>query len=89
MNKVVSSATEAISDIVNGARVAISGFGLAHRFPNTLIFALRDKGVRDLTIVCNSLGANGEKGQLLVENDQVKKIITSFSIRAGMQTEAE
>ena len=89
MNKVVSSATEAISDIPDGARVAISGFGLAHRFPNTLIFALRDKGVRDLTIVCNSLGANGEKGQLLVENDQVKKIITSFSIRAGMQTEAE
>lgn len=35
------------------------------------------------------VGAPGEKGQLLVENDQVKKIITSFSIRAGMETEAE
>ena len=89
MNKVMGSAAEAIADISTGASVAISGFGLAHRFPNTLIFALRDKGVRDLTVVCNSLGAPGEKGQLLVENDQVKKIITSFSIRAGMQTEAE
>ncbi len=89
MNKFVASAEQAISDISNGASVAISGFGLAHRFPNTLIFALRDKGVRDLTVVCNSLGAPGEKGQLLVENDQVKKIITSFSIRAGMETEAE
>ena len=89
MNKVVESASEAIKDISDGASVAISGFGLAHRFPNTLIFALRDKGVRDLTVVCNSLGAPGEKGQLLVENDQVKKIITSFSIRAGMETEAE
>lgn len=89
MNKVVASADEAIADISNGSSVAISGFGLAHRFPNTLIFALRDKGVRDLTVVCNSLGAPGEKGQLLVENDQVKKIITSFSIRAGIETEAE
>jgi len=89
MDKAVVSAQQAIEDIANGASVAISGFGLAHRFPNTLIFALRDKGVRDLTVVCNSLGAPGEKGQLLVENDQVKKIITSFSIRAGMETEAE
>jgi 3-oxoacid CoA-transferase len=55
MNKVVSNAAEAIADIQDGARVAISGFGLAHRFPNTLIFALRDKGVRDLTIVCRRL----------------------------------
>jgi 3-oxoacid CoA-transferase len=61
MNKFVASAEQAISDISNGASVAISGFGLAHRFPNTLIFALRDKGVRDLTVVCNSLGAPGEK----------------------------
>jgi 3-oxoacid CoA-transferase len=41
MDKAVVSAQQAIEDIANGASVAISGFGLAHRFPNTLIFALR------------------------------------------------
>jgi acyl CoA:acetate/3-ketoacid CoA transferase alpha subunit len=60
MNKFVSSAEQSINDIADGASVAISGFGLAHRFPNTLIYALRDKGVRDLTLVCNSLGAPRE-----------------------------
>ena len=89
MDKVVASAAQAIADIQAGASVAIAGFGLAHRFPNNLIFALRDKGTTDLTLVCNSLGAAGEKGQLLVENNQVKKLVAAFSIRAGMQTEGE
>ncbi len=89
MDKVVASPEQAIADITEGASVAIAGFGLAHRFPNSLIFALRDKGTRNLTVVCNSLGSAGEKGQLLVENKQVKKLIAAFSIRAGMATEAE
>ena len=89
MDKVVASPEQAIADIVDGASVAIAGFGLAHRFPNSLIFALKDKGTRNLTIVCNSLGTAGEKGQLLVENKQVKKLVAAFSIRAGMPTEAE
>jgi hypothetical protein len=89
MDKVVASAAQAIADIQPGASVAIAGFGLAHRFPNNLIFALRDKGTTDLTLVCNSLGAAGEKGQLLVENNQVKKLVAAFSIRAGMQTEGD
>jgi len=89
MDKVVASAEQALADISDGAIVAISGFGLAHRFPNSLIFALRDKGTRDLTLVCNSLGSPNEKGQLLVENGQVKKLMAAFSIRAGLKTAAE
>ena len=89
MDKVVASAEKALSDIADGAIVAISGFGLAHRFPNSLIFALRDKGTCNLTLVCNSLGSPNEKGQLLVENGQVKKLMAAFSIRAGLKTAAE
>ena len=89
MDKVVASPEQALADIKDGASVALAGFGLAHRFPNSLLYALKDKGTRDLTIVCNSLGAPGEKGQMLVENRQVKKIIAAFSTRAGMKTAAE
>ncbi len=89
MDKVVASPELALADIKDGASVALAGFGLAHRFPNSLLYALKDKGTRDLTIVCNSLGAPGEKGQMLVENKQVKKIVAAFSTRAGMKTAAE
>lgn len=89
MDKVFASAAEAIADLDEGAIVALSGFGLAHRFPNTLLHALRDKGTRNLTLVCNSLGASGEKGQLLVENKQVKKLMAAFSARPGTITAGE
>ena len=89
MDKVVASPEQAIEDLTDGASVAFAGFGLAHRFPNSLLRALKDKGTRNLTLVCNSLGGSGEKGQMLVENKQVKKIVVAFSARAGMMTEAE
>jgi len=89
MDKVVASADEAIADLPDGAIVALAGFGLGHRFPNTLLQALRDKGTKGLTVVCNSLGGTGEKGQLLVENGQVKKVMAAFSARPTVRTAAE
>ena len=89
MNKVVASAEEAIADLNDGATVALAGFGLSHRFPNTLLHALRKKGSKELTLVCNSLGSAGEKGQLLAENNQIKKLMASFSVRPGIRTTAE
>ena len=89
MDKVFASATDAIADLREGATVALAGFGLGHRFPNTLLHALRDKGTKNLTLVCNSLGASGEKGHLLVENKQVKKLMAAFSARPGTITAGE
>ena len=90
MDKVVGSPEEAIADIQDGATVAIAGFSVGHRFATSLIIALRDKGVRDLTVVANSLGDPGAtRGQILAENNQVKKLIVAFSIRAGTPTAAE
>jgi len=90
MDKVVSSPQEAIADIRDGATIAIAGFSVSHRFATSLITALRDKGTKDLTIVCNSLGDPGAtRGQILAENGQVKKLIAAFSIRAGTPTASE
>ena len=89
MDKVVASAKEALADMQDGASVALAGFGLGHRFPNTLIRELRERGTKDLTLVCNSLGNAGEKGQMLVENNQVAKIQVAFSVRPNIMTAAE
>lgn len=90
MDKVVHSPAEAVTDIVDGSTVAIAGFGIGHRFPSSLIVALRDKGTKDLCIVCNSLGLPGQNSaQMLVENHQVSRLVAAFSARPGKRTEAE
>jgi 3-oxoacid CoA-transferase len=90
MNKVIASPAEAIADLADGSTVAIAGFGVAHRFATSLILALRDKGAKQLTLVCNSLGDPGAtRGQILAESKQVKKLIAAFSVRPGTPTASE
>ncbi|HET7159567.1 MAG TPA: 3-oxoacid CoA-transferase [Burkholderiales bacterium] len=90
MNKVVASPEQAVADIPDGATIAIAGFGVAHRFATSLILALREKGSRGLTLVCNSLGDPGAtRGQILAESKQVKKLIAAFSVRPGTPTASE
>jgi 3-oxoacid CoA-transferase len=90
MDKVVASPTEAVKDIPDGSTIAIAGFSVGHRFANSLIIALREKGTRNLTLVCNSLGDPGAtRGQILAENRQVKKLIAAFSVRPGTPTASE
>src|SRR4051812_11674745 len=90
MDKVIASPELAIADIPDGATIAIAGFSVGHRFATSLLLALREKGTKQLTLVCNSLGGPGEiRGQILAENKQVKKLIAAFSTRPGVQTAAD
>src|SRR5499426_3047532 len=90
MNKIVASHEQAVADIPNGATIAIAGFSVGHRFANSLIIALREKGTKGLTLVCNSLGdAGATRGQILAENNQVKKLVAAFSVRPGTPTASE
>jgi 3-oxoacid CoA-transferase subunit A len=53
MDKVVKSAADAVRDIPDGATIAAGGFGLCG-IPELCIAALRDRGVKNLTIVSNN-----------------------------------
>jgi 3-oxoacid CoA-transferase subunit A len=57
--------------------LAIGGFGLCG-IPEALINALRDTGVSDLTIASNNAGVDGWGIGLLLENRQVRKMISSY-----------
>ncbi len=79
-----------MADIGDGSTIAIAGFGIGHRFPSSLLLALREKGTRHLCVVCNSMGASeGAKAEILAENDQVSRLIASFSARPGGRTASE
>lgn len=84
------NAEEAVADVRPGSSIAVGGFGVQHRFPTSLLVAMRDQGTGDLTIVCNSLGASDQlRAQILVENQQVSRLIASFSARPGSRSAAE
>lgn len=90
MDKVFASPAEAVADIPAGATIGLGGFGQQHCFATSLLLALRDKGTKDLCVVCNSLGGNGElRGQILAEHGQVSRLIASFTARPGVATAAE
>ena len=90
MSKVMASAAEAVADIEDGASLGIAGFGVSHRYPSTLITALRDKGPARLTVYCNGLGQPGfPTAHLLADNHQIGHLVTCFSARPGVVSEAE
>lgn len=90
MDKVFASPAAALADLFDGASIAVSGFGTSYGFACSLLVAARDKGVKNLTLVSNGLGAVGQlRGMLLVASGQVSRLIVSFSSRPGMRTPAD
>lgn len=76
--KLWENAAAALADVVfDGMTVAVGGFGLSG-IPTNLIHALRDTGVRDLTVVSNNMGVDGKGLGLLLENRQVRTVLASY-----------
>ncbi|MFL0574173.1 CoA transferase subunit A [Priestia megaterium] len=73
----MNSFEEAIRDIQDGATLIVGGFGLCG-IPEKAILAIRDKGVKDLTIVSNNCGVDDWGLGLLLANKQIKKMISSY-----------
>jgi 3-oxoacid CoA-transferase subunit A len=78
MKKVYPDAKSALAGVVkDGITVMAGGFGLCG-MPSTLIEALRDSGVKNLTCVSNNAGIDGAGLGLLLETRQIKKMIASY-----------
>jgi 3-oxoacid CoA-transferase subunit A len=78
MKKVYPDAKAALAGLLkDGMLVMAGGFGLCG-IPEVLIHAIRDSGVKNLTIVSNNAGVDGAGLGLLLETRQVKKMISSY-----------
>ncbi|WP_210492698.1 CoA transferase subunit A [Patulibacter sp. SYSU D01012] len=75
--KVVAGPDAAVASIPDGATIAVGGFGLSGN-PETAIRALRDRGVRDLTIVSNNCGTDDQGLGILLANRQIRKMVASY-----------
>jgi len=76
-SKVFKNATEAVADVKDGMTLLFGGFGLCG-IPENSILALRDKGVKNLTCVSNNAGVDDWGLGLLLQQRQVKKMISSY-----------
>ena len=78
LSKVYPTATAALAGILkDGMLIMAGGFGLCG-IPAALIEAIRDSGVKNLTIVSNNAGIDGAGLGILLETRQVKKMISSY-----------
>ena len=78
MSRVYSNATEALARLLRDEMtLCVGGFGLCG-IPERLIDAVRDSGVRDLTVVSNNAGIDGEGLGKLLRTGQVRKMISSY-----------
>jgi 3-oxoacid CoA-transferase subunit A len=78
MRKIYADATAALEGLVfDGMTVMSGGFGLCG-IPENLIAALRDSGVKGLTVISNNAGVDGFGLGLLLETRQIAKMISSY-----------
>lgn len=77
MDKVVSSAAEAVADIPSGASLAVGGFGLCG-IPSVLIQALHNTDTTDLEVISNNCGVDDWGLGILLRDKRIRRIIASY-----------
>src|ERR1044072_7452674 len=78
MRKVYPDGRAALAGLLrDGMTIMAGGFGLCG-IPETLIEAVRDSGVKDLTVISNNAGIDGVGLGILLDTRQVKKMISSY-----------
>ena len=77
MNKVVANVEEACKGIQDSMTIMLGGFGLCG-IPENCIAELVKTGVKDLTCISNNAGVDDFGLGLLLQNHQIKKMISSY-----------
>lgn len=77
-NKVYADAQTALDGLLfDGMTIMAGGFGLCG-IPEHLILALRDSGVKDITVISNNCGIDDFGLGLLLQTRQIKKMVSSY-----------
>jgi 3-oxoacid CoA-transferase subunit A len=78
MKKVYSNPREALAGLLkDGMTIMSGGFGLCG-IPEALIEAIRESGVKNLTVISNNAGIDGVGLGLLLDTRQIRKMISSY-----------
>ena len=86
MDKVIPTAAAALADVRDGATVLVGGFGVIQGWPASLLLALRARGARELTVICNTPGVGPYSPQILAEAGQVRRLVSTYATYPGRPT---
>ena len=78
MRRIYDTPEEALKDVLfDGMTIAAGGFGLCG-IPEILIKAIKDAGIKNLTVASNNAGVDDFGLGILLQTKQVKKMISSY-----------
>ena len=77
MNKFVEKVEQALTGLTSGMTLLVGGFGLSG-IPESLIHNVKEQNIKNLTVVSNNCGVDGFGLGLLLQNNQITKIIASY-----------
>jgi len=85
--QICESAHQAVADIGDGASILVHSFGPPQAWPTDCLLALAERGVKDLTVICNTPAGGPTSLNVLAEKKQVRKLVCSYVGAPAMPTE--
>src|SRR5438876_7997518 len=76
--QICASAVEAVADIADGASILVHSFGPPQAWPTDCLLALAERGVQDLTVICNTPAGGPTSLNILADKKQIRKLICSY-----------
>jgi 3-oxoacid CoA-transferase len=76
--QICSTALEAVADVSDGASILVHSFGPPQAWPTDCLLALAERGVRDLTIICNTPSGGPTSLNILAGKKQIQKLVCSY-----------
>src|SRR5215468_653629 len=78
--RMCASALEAVEDVPDGASILVQSFGPPQAWPTDLLLAVRERRVKNLTIICNSPAGGPTSLQILAERRQIGRLICTYAM---------
>lgn len=76
--QIFETALEAVADVEDGASILVHSFGPPQAWPTDCLLALAERGVRDLTVVCNTPAGGPTSLNVLADKKQIRKLVCSY-----------
>jgi 3-oxoacid CoA-transferase len=84
--RICDTALEAVSDVRDGATLLVHSFGPPQAWPTDCLLALAERGVKDLTVVCNTPSGGPSSLNILADKKQIRKLVCSYVSSPSFQT---
>jgi len=85
--QICDSARAAVADVHDGASILVHSFGPPQAWPTDCLLALAERGVKDLTVVCNTPAGGPTSLNVLADKKQIRKLVCTYVASPTMTTQ--